>query len=82
MKNIFLKYKIYEEEELNEIIEFNNLVPTDCLKDDNEITVSDSDEGDPIWTFKLVRGFREEPVEFYLEWFDEDYILNCTNATL
>lgn len=80
MKNIFHKNKIYTEEVLNLIIELNNLVPTDCLKDDNEITVSDTDEGDPIWTFKLARGFREEPVEFYLEWLDEEYLSNLYSS--
>lgn len=74
MNNPFNKNKIYNEEELNDIIELNNLVPTDCLKDDNEVTVSDYDDNDPIWTFTLVRGFREEPVEFYLEWVNEDYL--------
>lgn len=74
MNNIFHKNKKYLEEELHEVIELNKLIPTDCLKDDNEITVSDSDDGEPIWTFKLVRTFGEEPVEFYLAWFDEEQL--------
>ena len=41
----------------NSIIRFaseKSLIMTDCLKDDNEITLSATDESEPIFTFKRI----------------------------
>ena len=48
MKSLFSKSIIYEENIINLICDAHDLVITDCLKDDNEITISDADYGDPI----------------------------------
>ncbi len=75
MNHLFKKDKIYTQKELYEIIELNDLVPTDCLKDDNEISVSDTEDGDPIWTFRLIHNCSDVSLTFYLEWTDEQYLI-------
>lgn len=75
MKSLFSKSIIYEEDIINLICNAHDLVITDCLKDDNEITISDADDGDPIWVFSLVRGnYLSFDRTFKLNWQDDNYL--------
>ena len=79
MKSLFSKSIIYDEEIIIDICNNHDLVITDCLKDDNEITVSDADDGDPIWVFSLVKGsYSSYERSFKLDWQDDNY-LNTIN---
>ena len=75
MKSLFSKSIIYEEESINLICNAHDLVITDCLKDDNEITITDADDGDPIWVFSLVRrNYLSFDRTFKLNWQDDNYL--------
>ena len=75
MKSLFSKSIIYEEDIINLICNAHDLVITDSLKDDNEITISDTDDGDPIWVFNLFRGnYLSFERSFKLEWQDNNYL--------
>ena len=75
MKSLFSKSIIYEEDIINLICDGHDLVITDCLKDDNEITISDADDSDPIWVFSLVRGnYSSFDRSFKLDWQDDNYL--------
>ena len=75
MKSLFSKSIIYEENIINLICDAHNLVITDCLKDDNEITISDADDGDPIWVFSLVSGdYASFNNTYKLDWQDDNYL--------
>ena len=39
---------------INEWAKQKSLIVTDCLKDDNEITLSATDESEPIFTFQQI----------------------------
>lgn len=79
MKDLFSKFIIYEDDIINLICDANDLVITDCLKDDKEITISDADDGDPIWVFSLVRGhYLSFNNSYKLDWQDDNY-LNTIN---
>jgi hypothetical protein len=79
MKSLFSKRIIYNDDIINFICDTHNLVITDCLKDDNEITISDADDGDPIWVFSLVKGDYLSFDNLYkLDWQDDNY-LNTIN---
>lgn len=47
--------KIYIENEINEICKKNHFYTTDCVKDDNQITVSEFEDTDPIYEFTLLK---------------------------
>ncbi len=75
MKALFSKSIPYDETAINLIYDAHDLVITDCLKDDNEITISDADDGDPIWVFSLVRGnYLSFDNSYKLDWQDDNYL--------
>lgn len=75
MKNLFSKDIIYEDDIINCICEAYDLVITDCLKDDNEITVALDEEGDPVWVFSLVEGnYLTFDRTFRLVWQDDELL--------
>ena len=81
MTSLFRKTIPYDEDALNLICDTHNLVITDCIKDDQEITISDDSEGEPIWVFSLVKGYYLTfDRTFRLTWQDDDY-LNKTSTT-
>ena len=48
--------KIYTEDKINEICNKNRLFVTGCIKDDNQITVSEFEDTDPIYEFTLLKN--------------------------
>jgi len=45
------KTKKWTIDEVYDFAEKSTLIATDCLKDDNEITLAEGEDGDPIYTF-------------------------------
>lgn len=75
MKHLFSKSTPYDETAINLICDAHDLVITDWLKDDNEITISDANDGDPIWVFSLVRGhYLSFNNSYKLDWQDDNYL--------
>lgn len=75
MTPLFRKTIPYHEDVINLICDTHNLVITDCIKDDQEITISDDPEGDPIWVFSLVKGhYLTFDRTFRLTWQDDEYL--------
>ena len=55
-KHIFVNDKIYTENEIVEICDKYNLIITDCIKDDGEITIGLDKDDEPCWEFSIVTG--------------------------
>ena len=71
MKNynrLFVKNKIYFETVIYKITNKYKLFVTDCIKDDNEITVSLHGESEPNWEFELFSKTDSYPLTFRLRW--------------
>lgn len=66
-KNIFVFNKIYTHEQIYNICYKHNLIPTDCIKDDGEITIGLDEEDEPRWEFKLIKK-NQYPLLFQLRW--------------
>jgi len=65
---IFAKNLIYTENEINKIVDKYGIFVTDCIKDDNEITVSLHEDGEPSWEFELFNEIGSYPLKFRLRW--------------
>lgn len=68
LKNIFNKKQIYSEEELYNLAEKYDLVITDCIKDDQEITIALDEDDEPKWEFILISDINSYPLMFKLRW--------------
>ncbi len=68
LQKIFNKEQIYSEEELYYLAEKYELVTTDCIKDDQEITIGLDEDDEPRWEFVLISDIDSYPRMFKLRW--------------
>ncbi|HQB22623.1 MAG TPA: hypothetical protein PLW23_09595 [Bacteroidales bacterium] len=48
------------------------LIVTDCIKDDQEITIGFDEEDEPKWEFSLISDIDVYPLMFKLRWSEFD----------
>lgn len=70
MKGVFQKGKIYSERQIGEFAIANKMIPVDCLKEDNQITL-EFEGADTIYEFTRIDNKKDK---FVLSWskFDEN----------
>ena len=72
LNNIFSTKSKYSENEIYKIANKFNLSTTDCIKDDNEITVALNEEAEPSWIFKLTNSRFSKQLLFEKRWSEFD----------
>ncbi len=68
LKKIFSKTKHYDIDEIYNIANNFGLSTTDCMKDDNEITIAKDDESEPLWVFAKFDNKYSTILKFKLVW--------------